>query len=93
MNRSEFVKAVAAVTEKTQKEVREMLDAMQDVAFEAMANCEEAKIFEGVSFVGVQKEACQKRNPATGGMVDVPAKVVPKAKFGAAAKRAVNGEE
>lgn len=93
MNRSELVKAVAAATEKTQKEVREMLDVMQDVAFTEMAKCEEVKIFDGVVLAGVQKEACQKRNPATGGMVDVPAKVVPKAKFGAAAKRAVNGEE
>ena len=93
MNRSEFVKAVAAATEKTQKEVKEMLDVMQDIAYGEMAKCEEVKMFDGFALCGVQKEACQKRNPATGAMVDVPAKVVPKAKFGTAAKRIVNGEE
>lgn len=90
MNRTEFVKAVATATEKTQKEIKEILEAMQEIAYTQMAKCEEVKIFEGLSLLGVHKDASVKRNPATGGTVDVPAKNVPKAKFGKFAKTAVN---
>jgi DNA-binding protein HU-beta len=90
MNRTEFVKAVAEATTKTQKEIKEVLEAMQTVAYGEMAKCEEVKIFDGLTLTAVHKEACQKRNPATGAMVDVPAKNAPKAKFGKAAKDAVN---
>ena len=55
-----------------------------------MAREEEVKIFDGLTLVGVHKDACQKRNPLTGEMVDVAAKTAPKAKFGKAAKDAVN---
>lgn len=90
MNRTEFVKAVAEATTKTQKEIKEVLDAMQTVAYAEMANCEEVKIFDGLTLVGVHKEATTARNPQTGATVEVPAKNVPKAKFGKAAKEAVN---
>lgn len=90
MNRTDYVKAVAAATEKTQKEIKEILEVMQDVAYAEMAKCEEVKIFDGITLVGTYKDACQKRNPATGEMVDVPAKIAPKAKFGTACKAAVN---
>ena len=92
MTRTEYVKAVAEATGKTQKEIKEVLDAMQTVAYAEMAKCEEVKMFDGLTLTAVHKEACQKRNPATGSMVDVPAKNAPKAKFGAVAKRLVNGE-
>ena len=90
MNRTEFVKAVAEATTKTQKEIKEVLEAMQTVAYAEMAKCEEVKIFDGLTLVGVHKDACQKRNPATGAMVDVAAKTAPKAKFGTACKNAIN---
>jgi nucleoid DNA-binding protein len=57
-----------------------------------MAKEEEVAVFDGLKLVGVRKEACVKRNPLTGENVNVPEKVAPKAKFGTAAKRAVNGE-
>lgn len=90
MNRTEFVKAVAEATGKSQKEIKEILDAEQTIAYAAMAREEEVKIFDGLTLVGVHKDACQKRNPLTGEMVDVAAKTAPKAKFGKAAKDAVN---
>lgn len=90
MNKTEFIKAVAAETGATQKAVKEMLEAAQNVAYAEMAKCEEVKIFDGLTLEGVHKDACVKRNPATGENVDVPAKVAPKAKFGKAAKDAVN---
>ena len=90
MNRTEFVKAVAEKAEMTQKAVKEMLEVMQEVTFEEMANCEEVKLFDGVTLVGVQKEARTARNPLTGETIEVDAKVAPKAKFGKAIKDALN---
>lgn len=90
MNRTEFVKAVAEATTKTQKEIKEVLDVMQTVAYAEMAKCEEVKLFDGLTLVGVHKDACQKRNPMTGEMVEVAAKNAPKAKFGKACKDAIN---
>lgn len=90
MNRTEFVKAVAEKAEMTQKLVKEVLDAMQEVAYGEMAKCEEVKIFDGLTLAGVHKEATIARNPMTGETISVPAKNAPKAKFGKAAKDAVN---
>ena len=90
MNRSEYVKAVAEATGKTQKEIKEVLDAMQTVAYAEMAKCEEVKLFDGVTLTAVHKEARTARNPISGDVVEVPAKNAPKAKFGKAAKDAVN---
>ena len=90
MNRTEFVKAVAEATSKTQKEIKEVVEAMQTVAYAEMAKCEEVKIFDGLTLVGVHKEATTARNPMTGATVDVPAKNAPKAKFGTACKNAIN---
>lgn len=93
MNKTEFVKEIAGRLEgMTQKDVKAVLEAAQAVAYEAMAKEEEVKVFDGLTLVGQRKPACVKRNPLTGTDVKVPEKVAPKAKFGTAAKRAVNGE-
>lgn len=90
MNRTDYVKAVAEATSKTQKEIKEILDAMQAVAYEEMAKCEEVKIFDGLTLMGVHKDATTARNPMDGSTVNVPEKNVPKAKFGKYAKDIVN---
>lgn len=90
MNKTEFVKAVATATGYTQKDVKAVLEAAQEVTYGAMAKEEEVKIFDGLTLSGVRKAACVKRNPLTGEDVNVPEKVAPKAKFGKAAKDAVN---
>lgn len=90
MNRTDYVKAVATVTGYTQKDVKAVLDAAQTVAYETMAKEEGVKVFDGLTLVGVHKEACVKRNPLNGQDVNVPEKTVPKAKWGKAAKDAVN---
>lgn len=90
MNRVEFVKAIATETGYTQKDVKAVIDVAQKVAYEAMAKEEEVKVFDGLTLVGVHKDACVKRNPLTGEDVKVAAKVAPKAKWGKAAKDAVN---
>lgn len=90
MNRNDYVKAIATETGFTQKDVKAVLEAAQVVAYEAMAKEEEVKVFDGLTLVGVHKDACVKRNPLTGADVKVEAKVAPKAKWGKAAKDAVN---
>lgn len=76
----------------TIKEIKEILDIAQTVAYTEMANKGEVTIFEGLKLMGVHKDATTARNPIDGSTVQVPEKTVPKAKFGAVAKRIVNGE-
>ena len=90
MNRTDYVRAIAATTGFTQKDVKAVLDAAQVVAYETMAKEEEVTIFEGLKLVGVKKAACVKRNPLTGADVQVPEKIAPKAKFGKFAKDSIN---
>ena len=90
MNRTELVKAVAAKTGYTQKDIKAVFDAVQEITYETMAKEEEVKLFDGLTLVGVRKPACVKRNPLTGADVNVPEKVAPKAKFGKFAKDALN---
>lgn len=90
MNKTELIREIATATGYTQKDVKAVLESAQTVAYEAMAREEEVKVFDGLTLVGIRKPACVKRNPATGEDVNVPEKVAPKAKFGKAAKEAVN---
>ena len=90
MNKTEYVKAIATKTGYTQKDVKAVIEAAQEVAYDAMSTEDEVKVFDGLTLVGVRKPACVKRNPLTGVDVNVPEKVVPKAKWGKAAKDTVN---
>lgn len=82
MNRTDYVKAVATATGKTQKEIKETLDAMQEIAYAEMAKCEEVKIFDSVTLVGKEIPERTARNPQTGSEIVVPKHLAPKAKFG-----------
>lgn len=86
MNRQEFIKAVAEKANKTQKETKEILEVMQEVVFDTMKEEDEVKIFDGVTLLGVHKDATTARNPKDGSEVAVPEKTVPKAKFGKTVK-------
>lgn len=90
MNKTELIKAIATETGFTQKDVKVVLEAEQKIAYDAMAKEEEVKVFDGLTLVGQKKPACVKRNPLTGQDVNVPEKIAPKAKWGKAAKDAVN---
>ena len=90
MTRTEYIKAVAEKAEMTQKATKEILDVMQEVAYAEMAKEEEVKIFDGVTLMGVHKDARIARNPLNGTTVEVPEKTSPKAKFGKACKDALN---
>lgn len=94
MNKTEFIKAVAANAEMTQKDVRAVLEAAATVAYAEMAKEGEVTVFEGLKLEGVKRDARVGRNPRTGASVEVPEKVVPRAKFtGAAKERVANNAE
>lgn len=92
MNKAELIREIATATGYTQKDVKAVLESAQKVTYEAMAREEEVTIFDGLKLMGVHKDATVARNPLDGSTVNVPEKTVPKAKFGVAAKRVVNGE-
>ena len=89
MNRTELIKNLAAKTGYTQKDVKAVMDALQEVVFTTIKN-EEVKIIDGLTATAVFKEAHEARSPLTGGTVQVPSKYVPKMKIGKALKDAVN---
>lgn len=90
MTKNETIKTISEAINETQKRTKEILEAIQSVTYAAMARQEEVKLFEGLTLVGIHKDACIKRNPLTGLDVAVPEKITPKAKFGKAAKDALN---
>lgn len=90
MNKVGFIKEVATRTEKTQKDIKAILDAMQDVTFDTLASGEEVKLMDSVTLAVVHKEARTARNPQTGESVEVAAKNAVRCKFGKAIKEAVN---
>ena len=86
MTRTEFVKAVAEKAGITQKATKEILEAMQEVAYGEMAKGEEVKVFDSVTLVGKMVPERTARNPQTGAEIVVPEHLAPKAKFGVGIK-------
>lgn len=89
MNKMELVKAIATETGFTQKDIKSVMEAMQNVVYSTLKS-EEVKLMDGLTLSSVYKEAHEGRNPLTGEAIQVAAKYAPKAKFGAAAKNALN---
>ena len=87
MNKVELIKAVAEATNNTQKDIKVIMEAVQDVTYGALVEGDEVKLMDGVTLSVVHKVA---RNPRTGESVEVDAKNAVKCKFGKAIKDAVN---
>lgn len=90
MVKADLIKEVARRLDYTQKDVKAVLEATQTVVYEEMAKEHEVKLFDGCTLAGSLREARECRNPQTGATMEVPAKLVPKAKWGKAAKDALN---
>jgi len=90
MNKTELIREVANRTGNTQKNVKEVLQGIQDVVFTSLRDEEGIKLFDGVTLDAVFKDAHESRNPATGEVVMVPPKYMPHAKFGRPIKEALN---
>ena len=82
MTRAEYIKAVAEKANMTQKATKEVLEVMQEIAYEEMKKGEEVKIFDSVTLVGKAVPERTARNPQTGAEIVVPEHLAPKAKFG-----------
>ena len=89
MNKTELIKAVAEKGGFTQKDVKVVMDALQEVVYGTIKT-EEVKLMDGVTLSAVFKEATTARNPMDGSTVQVPAKYAPKCKFGKAIKDSIN---
>lgn len=89
MTRQEFIKELSGKLEKSQKEVKEILDVVEETIVGVIKEEDELKLNIG-KFVGVDKEATTARNPRTGEEIEVAAKRVPKWKSGKLFKEGVN---
>ena len=90
MNKVELIKAVAEATNNTQKDIKVIMEAVQDVTYGALVEGDEVKLMDGVTLSVVHKDARIARNPRTGESDEVDAKNAVKCKFGKAIKDAVN---
>lgn len=89
MNNAEMIKEIATKTGFTQKDTKAVIDAMKEVIYGTLADGDEVKVFDGLTMTTVSKDARVCRNPRTGETINVPAKRMPKARFGKHLKDAV----
>ena len=89
MNKTEFYKAVADRTGMTQKDTKTVFETAQEILTETLKADEEVKIFDGVTFSRVYRDARESRNPRTGEAITVDAKYTPKVKIGKVFKEAI----
>ena len=89
MNKADLAREVAQATGFTQKDVKVVIDSIQEVVFKTLPT-DDVKIMDGVTLCSVHREARVGRNPQTGETVEVAAKNAPKCKFGKAIKEAIN---
>ena len=90
MNKVKLIKAVAEATNNTQKDIKAIMEAVQDVTYGALVKGDEVKLIDGVTLSVVHKDARIARNARTGEFVEVDAKNAVKCKFGKTIKDAVN---
>ena len=89
MTKLELIKVLATETNKSQRETREFLDALQKIVYTNMPN-EDVKVFDGVVFTTGERKSRNCVNPQSGEMMVIPAKRVPKVRFGKLAKEAAS---
>lgn len=86
MKKDEIVDELASRTNFFKKNIRDIIEALQDIILEHFETAEigansEFYLAPGIVLVGVRKPAGEAINPATGDIVVSPEKVVPKAIF------------
>ena len=85
MNKTDLIKTVAEKTGFTQKDVKTVMETLQDVVF-ATIKTEEVKLMDGVTLSSKVVPQRTARNPKTGAEIVVPEHIAPKCKFGTAIK-------
>ena len=94
MTTNELVKAVAGLTGKTQKEIKEVIGGIEDVVKGQLGvaneNCtSEVKLLNGLTLISEYVAPRQARNPQTGEAVMVAAHKAPKFKFSTSVKSVI----
>ena len=74
MNKVELIKAVAEATNNTQKDIKVIMEAVQDVTYGALVEGDEVKLMDGVTLSVVHKDPNIDANQTTGESVEVEAK-------------------
>ena len=90
MNKAELVAAVADKVNLTKKVTEDTIDAMLDTICEVLASGDKVFISGFGTFEVRDRIARAGRNPRTGEVIDVPAKIHPKCKFGRSIKQLLN---
>lgn len=83
MNKAELIKAVAAKAEVSNAEAAKVIDAALEAAVEAVKKGEGVQLVGYASLSIAQRKARKAKNPATGAIIEVPARKVVKIKPGA----------
>ena len=83
MNKSALIEAVAAKAQVSKAEAAKVIDAALEAAVEAVKNGEGVQLTGYANLTIVEKAARKAKNPATGAIIDIPARKVVKIKPGA----------
>ena len=83
MNKAELIQAVAAKAQVSKAEATKIIDAALEAAVEAVKKGDDVQLVGYASIKVVNKAARKVKNPATGAIIDVPARKVVKIKPGA----------
>ncbi|MFJ7677449.1 HU family DNA-binding protein [Peribacillus sp. NPDC097198] len=75
MDKSELIKAVAADTGLTQKDVRKMVASLEKTITETLEAGEEVRLIGFMTVKPVAKKARKGRNPVSGAPVNIPNKL------------------
>ena len=81
MVKTEIPKIIAERTGYTQKDVKKVLIALEDLVMETLENNEEVRLFNGLKLFINDRQPIQTRNPITGEKFIADRKFVAKAKF------------
>lgn len=90
MTNKELVSAVAKKSDYLQRDVKKVLETLENVIVDRLSKEEEVKLFHGFSVVGTMKDQHIARNPKSGEEIVVPAKIAVKAKISPSFKKRVN---
>ena len=90
MNKTEFLRAVAAESDATLKDTTAFYDAFVKTVHDAMAKNEKIALVGFGTFEVSERAAREGRNPQTGAPMKIAASKAPKFKAGKALKDAIN---
>lgn len=89
MNKTELIAAVASNANLTKADSARAVEGFLSAVEHSLCQGEPVRLTGFGTFTAETKPACTRRNPATGGIVEIPSRREPKFKFGSPLKTAV----